>query len=506
MNLSLFEREVAQSKAMRPLRPRQAQAYEDSRRAIAEGHKHHILQAHTGWGKTLWSAHVIASALRKGRRPLFTCPAISLVEQTLKAFELEGIHDIGVMQAQHSRTDHRATVQIACVPTLLRRQLPQVDLVLVDECHEQSDGLNELLAGAWKDVIVIGLSATPWARGMGLRWSKLIIGGTIQDAISDGFARRFPIFGPEHDIDREGIGTERGEFKESGSAAAMSDKTIVGDVLNEWQERSTREKTFAFCVNRDHAKTQMEAFADAGIPFGYIDANVPAGESDNERGTRRYIFAQMRHGEIAGIASVGCLIRGVDEIVTTILDLQPTMSEIRHCQKWGRMRTGDPSATYVGLDHAGNNAKLGMFWDIYHDTLDTREPGERGDAYKDDYKPAKPRKCPKCHNLVPPGVRACPACKERLPLHPGIVTKDGRLVEIGSGPKLTKEHQAWYSELIHIARRSGFKEGWAAMQFKERFGLWPDGLKNRAKTETSDEVKAFVREQRRRFLESRKSA
>lgn len=496
MQNSLFEREVEQIEKIRPLRPRQAQALADSRRAIMEGHRHHVLQAHTGWGKTLWAAHVIAAALKKGRRPLFTCPAISLVDQTLKAFEAEGIHDIGVMQAQHERTDRNATVQVASVQTLVRRAPMDFDLILVDECHEQFDGLNELLAGAWKDKVVIGLSATPWAKGMGQHWSNLIVGGTIQDAMADGFARKFPIYGPPHDIDREAIGVSKGDFEEAGAADAMSEATIVGDVLTEWKERSTRNKTFAFCVNRDHAKAQMDAFSDCGIPFGYIDATI-------DREERKRIFAQMSYGEIAGIVSVGCLIRGVDEVVYNILDLQPTMSEIRHCQKWGRMRTGDAEATYTGFDHAGNNSKLGMFWDIYHDTLDNRKPGERGEAYKEDYKPAKPRKCAKCHNLVPPGVRACPTCLERLPLHSGVVVKDGRLVEIGSGPKMNKEHQQWYSELIHIGRQAGYKPGWASFKFQAKFGVKPTGLKSRGKSETSDAVKSFVKEERKKYLASR---
>lgn len=505
MQTTLFEQEVAKVEAMRPLRPRQLQAYAEARQAIADGHKHFGLQAHTGWGKTLWSAHLIAASLRKGKRPLFTAPAISLIDQTLASFEAEGINDIGVMQAQHQRTNHDAALQIASVQTLLRRSLPDFDLIIIDEFHEQFDGLNELLAGAWKDKVVIGLSATPWARGMGLHWSKLIIGGTIQDAIADGYARTFPIYGPPKDIDREGLAVEKGEFTESSSAAAMTDKTIVGDVLKEWQERSSKEKTFAFCVNRDHAKQQMEAFHDCGIPFGYIDANIPSGVSDAERGTRKYIFAQMRHGEIAGIASVGCLIRGVDETVYNILDLQPTKSEMRHCQKWGRMRTGDPNATYTGFDHAGNNAALGLFWDIHHATLDTRKPGERAEAYKDDYKPAKPRKCPKCDTLIPPAARNCPSCAERMPLYPGVTVKDGRLVEIGSGPKLNKEHQRWFSELIHVGKKAGFKSTWAVMAFQEKFNLKPSGLKVRGKSATSDEVKQFVKEKRAAYLAQKKA-
>lgn len=556
---SLFEQEVTQHATIRPLRPRQLDAIRQIREAIGLGHKRIILQASTGFGKTLLSAHIIAAALRKGSRPLFTAPAISLIDQTLEAFEREGIHDIGVMQASHPRTNHAASVQIATLQTLARRGAINPGFVIQDEAHEMRDDFNALLdSAAWKDKVVIGLSATPWSKGMGNRWTKLIIAATYRDMIDDGLAREFTVYGPPKDIDREGIGVSKGEFEEAGSSAAMSDATIVGNVLEEWKEHSTHEKTFAFCVNRAHAQVQMEAFLDDGIPFGYIDANTPQGTRDTEKGTRKHIFAQMRSGEIAGICSVGCLIRGVDEIVYNILDLQPCKSEIRHVQKWGRMRTSDPSATYMGFDHAGNNASLGMFWDIYHDTLDTRAPGDRKQAFEDEDKPAKPRKCPKCFFLIPPGARNCPQCKERLPIYPGITEKDGKLVEMVSygpkaqadfamvqefleargmrylseygwqngydiarkhgykGPKpevaepkpvkpqVNKEHQRIYSELLSVARKANFKDAWAFYKFQEMVGIKPTGLKTRGKTQASEDVKQFVAEQRRKYLAAKK--
>jgi DNA repair protein RadD len=498
MQSSLFEREVDSLEKMRPLRARQATAYSDVREAIRQGHRRIILQAPTGWGKTRWAAEVIAAALRKGSRPLFTAPAISLIDQTYAAFRREGINDIGVMQAQHIHTNRNATVQVASVQTLIRRQTPDVDFALIDEVHEIFDGVNELLdSEEWKNKVVIGLSATPWAKGMGLRWTKLVIAGTINDMIAEGHATPAIIFGPGKDIDRGALTVKRGEFEEASAAAAMSDATIVGDVLKEWQERSPKEKTFAFCVNRDHAKSQMEAFLDAGIPFGYIDAFTDGPD-------RKRQFDKMRHGEIAGIASVGCLIRGVDEDVRCILDLQPTKSEIRHVQKWGRgVRCADNKSILVGLDHAGNNTSVGLFTDIYHDSLDTRKQGDRGDAYKEDYKPAKPRKCAKCHCLIPAGARKCPACQERVALYPGVTVVAGRLVEIGSGPKInTKERQDWYSGLLWIARRGNLKDGWAAHSYKEKFGEWPKDLRVRGK-QPSDAVKDFVKQRRKEYLASR---
>ena len=46
---------------------------------------------------------------------LFTVPALSLVDQTMRAFWEEGIRDIGVIQASHPMTDWSRPVQIASV-------------------------------------------------------------------------------------------------------------------------------------------------------------------------------------------------------------------------------------------------------------------------------------------------------------------------------------------------------------------------------------------------------
>ena len=75
---------------------------------------------------------------------------------------------IGVMQANHPRTDPLARVQVASVQTLARRGVPHAALVIVDEAHIRSKVIENLMAER-PDVFFVGLSATPWAKGMGLR-------------------------------------------------------------------------------------------------------------------------------------------------------------------------------------------------------------------------------------------------------------------------------------------------------------------------------------------------
>jgi superfamily II DNA or RNA helicase len=320
---------------LRALRPRQTQCVADIRQAIKEGHKRIIVAAPCGFGKTLLSAHLIGGALAKGTRPLFTAPAISLIDQTVKAFEFEGIRDIGVIQAQHVMTNREAQVQIASVQTLVKRELPDVDFLMLDEAHRSYKGLNEMIDGAWKDKLAIGLTATPWVKGMGLRWTKLIIPATISQLIAEELLTPTTLYIPEQIADRGNIAVEKGEFTEASSSAEMRQQRIVGNVVDTWKKLGPGEKTFMFCVNLDHARAQMAAFIDSGIPFGYIDAQTPLDD-------RTLQFKKMQYGEIAGIASVGCLIAGIDEDVRCLIDAAPTKSEISLVQRWGRgIRTAD---------------------------------------------------------------------------------------------------------------------------------------------------------------------
>jgi DNA repair protein RadD len=50
----------------------------------------------------------------------------------------------------------------------------------------------------------------------------------------------------------------------------------------------------------------------------------------------------------------------------------------------------------------------------------------------------------------------------------------------------------WHGMLIHIAAERGYKPGWAAHKFKEKFGTWPaTGIAD--PIEPSPEVRSWVR-------------
>jgi primosomal protein N' len=123
----------------RELRPHQAKAIEMLRQSLGSGKRRPVLQAPTGFGKTRLAAAVVEGALAKQKRVISTVPALSLVDQTVRAFWNDGIRDVGVFQGTNPMTDWSRPVQVASVQTLQRRPIPQADLALIDECHRWFD-------------------------------------------------------------------------------------------------------------------------------------------------------------------------------------------------------------------------------------------------------------------------------------------------------------------------------------------------------------------------------
>ena len=159
--------------ALRPLREHQSRAFAGLRQSLLSGHKRPLLQMPTGSGKTLTAR--ISSPVRSARAIAWrsSCRAKTLIDQTVREFEREGISAIGVMQAAHLRTDGRQPIQICSAQTLARRKFPEADLVIVDEAHEMHASVLRWMADI-PGVPFIGLSATPWARGLGKHYDDSV--------------------------------------------------------------------------------------------------------------------------------------------------------------------------------------------------------------------------------------------------------------------------------------------------------------------------------------------
>jgi DNA repair protein RadD len=386
------------SAALRPPRLYQSRAIAELRRSLASGRRRPMVQLPTGGGKTRIAAEIIRGARAKGRCVAFVVPALSLIDQTVSAFEAEGIHALGVLQGAHPRTDRDAPIQICSVQTLARRRRPEVDLVIVDEAHQMHKEIFRWMKDC-PNLIFIGLSATPWSRGLGKYYGGLIVAATTRELIEQGYLSDFVAFAPS-DPDLSSVSTRAGEFAQDDLGDAMDVPAITGDIVSTWLKRGEGRPTIAFCVNRRHAQHVCERFVEAGVSAEYADC-------DTAREDREAMFARFRFGEAKVLCNVGILTTGLDLPMTScLIDAQPTKSRISFVQKIGRgLRTAEGKDKLLVLDHAGNHLRLGMVTDIHQDRLDDGKKRD-GSTKKERTEPL-PKLCPECRALLSYKAREC---------------------------------------------------------------------------------------------------
>lgn len=451
------------------LRPHQVKAMEMLRASLTDGCRRPMLQAPTGSGKTMIAAAIVEGAMNKGKRVIFTVPALSLVDQTVQAFWDEGISDIGVIQGQHTMTNWSKPIQVASVQTLMKREIPHADVVIVDEAHRFFDFHGKwLLDPAWAKRPFIGLSATPWTRGLGRYYDDLIIPTTTSELIEQGYLCPFRVYAPSHP-DLSSVRTVAGDYHEGDLSGVMSKSPLVADVVKTWIERAENRSTFCFAVDRAHAKHLDDKFKAAGVETGYIDAYTKIPE-------REQIHRAFADGRIRVVCNVGVLTTGIDWDVRCIILARPTKSEMMFTQIIGRgLRTAEAKQDCLILDHSDTHLRLGFVTDIYHEKLD--DGRERAKAKSD--KVRLPKECPKCAFLRAPGSAVCPACGFKAEVVSKIKEGDGELAEFTGKKKANGvgavDQLSFYLQLRGFAEERGYQKahGWCCHKFKEKFGSWP---------------------------------
>jgi superfamily II DNA or RNA helicase len=463
------------------LRDYQQTAIDSVRTEIISGHKP-VLSAPTGSGKTLIASEIFALAREKNKRVVFVVPFLSLINQTWRAFERAGMdaRDMSIIQGDHQLTNYSKPIQIASAQTLERRpKLPEADMVIFDECH-----INRKIYQRWMNeaphITFIGLSATPWANGMGDLWSKMIVVSTLAELIEQKHLSPFKYYAPaQPDLSKARV--RMGDYVESDLEKIMVDATLIADIVNTWREKANGRPTFCFCVNRKHAQEVQAQFLRAGIPAGYVDAYTKVEEREN-------LVAQLKTGHLSVICNIGTMTTGVDApFVSCIIMARPTKSEMLFIQIVGRGLRQDPESGKTDcliLDHSNTALNLGRPDEIHYDGFASAKAATAAEKRKQEKNKKKPRLCPCCQFVLLPKESDCPSCGYQFPPPvSNVAVHEGALAELGRKGKVGKyerdDKQAWYSGLLWIAKDRGYNKGWVAHKYKEAFGVWPKGLDER---------------------------
>jgi len=362
-------------------------------------------------------------------------------------------------------------------------------------CHRQSK-----LYSRWMrecpNVKFAGLSATPWARGMRDIWDRLIIVSTTRELIEQKFLCDYKYYAPTSP-DLSGVSIVAGDYHEGQLGDAMNKPHLVADLIKTWKEKASDRPTLCFCVTREHAREVQSQFLENGVAAGYCDAYTSVKD-------RKALIEQLRTGELKVVTNIGTMTTGLDApFLSCIILARPTKSEMLFLQIVGRgLRTHASKEHLLVLDHSDTGLNLGLPCAIHHtDLLPGKISKEAKAAAKEAAKEKsnKPHKCISCNHVHDRNLMVCPSCGHIRKRVSDVVMREGYLSELskdGSQKAILNVDMAirqdWYSGLLYIAIERGYKSGWAAVKWKEKFKSWPDGYSKIAKP-PSMSVRSWVR-------------
>jgi superfamily II DNA or RNA helicase len=456
------------------LREHQLAVVDALRNGFKSGHRTQLLYAPTGFGKTEVAIYLMKAALEKGTRAAILLDRIVLVEQTSMRLSKYGL-DHGVFQSGHWKFDPSKRLQVCSAQTLERMEdFPELDLLIVDECHVMRKQTIEYIKNT--SAKVIGLTATPFTKGLGSVYENVITGAATEFLVEHEWLAPLRVFIAK-EIDMTGAKKVAGEW--SQDEVTERGMQITGDIVQEWIKKTHEifggpRKTIVFCAGVAHGSDLVAQFAALGYNF----ASISYKDSDDLKAEVIKDFSRP-DTQIHGLIATDILTRGFDvpDVMIGISARPFSKSLSSHVQQMGRVMRSYPGKKFgVWLDHSGNYLRFREDWDaVYSEGVESLDDcGEKAKKEPTE-KEKKDAKCQACGHVWPRGSDICPNCgcvREKKPL---IETVPGTLEELG-GVAAKADRQKFYSELLFIASMKNYNPHWAAHKYRERFGVWPRGL------------------------------
>lgn len=374
---------------MPTLRPYQAAAVDECAAKIEQSP---ILVAPTGSGKTVMG---VALAQRVADRVLFVAHRVELIRQIQRAARDAGC-DAGVIMAGE-RADPSAPVQVASIQTLANRELPDADLVVVDECHHSTAPSYKRVLGHYR--LRAGLTATPFrldGRGLGsCGYGEIVVAAYTDELVESGVLhapRTFAGRGPDLSSTR----IRGGEFALDEVASKMENAKLTGDIVENWMRRAFGMRSVAFAVGVEHGLSIARRFREAGVVAEVVTGATPQRERDAT-------LERLAIGTTSVVVNCMVLTEGWDlPSLEAAIMARPTASLNLYLQIIGRvMRACDGKDGAVVLDHAGNYFRHGLVTDrlVYslHDPIRKKSL-------------ATSKACPECEYVNKRTAKVCVEC------------------------------------------------------------------------------------------------
>lgn len=441
-----------------------------------QGHRCQLLWGVTGLGKTEISIFLMKQLAEQYQSSAMVMDRIVLVDQTSMRLTKYGI-DHGVMQANHWRYRPHEKIQVCSIQTLAKRSRnfkPQ--LLVIDECHIRSKVVEKIIEDN-PDMKVVGLTATPFTKGLNKIFTNIVAGPTYEKIIENGWLVPLKVYVAK-EIDMKGAKKVAGEW--ASDEVTARGIQITGDIVAEWEKKTIEffdkpVKTIVFCAGVTHGRDLERKFKEAGYNF----VSISYKEDDDFKRLTIEEFSKP-DSEIHGLIATDILTRGFDvtDVMIGISARPFSKSFSSHVQQIGRVMRPHPGKTFgLWLDHSGNFIRFKKDWDeLYTDGVTELKDGGEKAKKEPTEREKKASKCPRCSVLWTFPTDTCGECgyvKQRMS---SVINVAGELQALDLKPNKSFNTQQFYSELLYYARMKGYKDGWASHKFKERTGSFPRGL------------------------------
>jgi superfamily II DNA or RNA helicase len=362
-----------------------------------------------------------------------------------------------------------------------RGSFPGLTLMIVDEAHAMRRQTIEFIKNN-PDIKVIGLSASPFTKGLGSVYESVVSTVTTKELVDQKVLCPLRVFVAK-EIDMTGAKKVAGEWSQAEST--KRGMQITGDIVSEWIKKTHEifgrpRKTIIFCSGVEHGADLSKKFAEQGYNF------ISISYKDDDEFKRDVIedFSKT-DTEIHGLIATDILTKGFDvpDVMIGVSARPFSKSLSSHVQQMGRVMRGYPDKEFaVWLDHAGNYLRFQEDWEeIYnngvHELDDAREKAKKEKTDKE----KEAAKCPKCGHLWAGGSDTCIHCGYTREKRSMVESVPGEMEELKAAASRESKQDFWsmcqYQKLHH-----GWSDARCKANYHEKYGVWPKGLAETPKT------------------------